>query len=154
MKDHSRSNTMAATTTIFFPTVRKSLRAAGLRAIALAAGLNVIVYIIARASSVSLIFPIQPGAAPARLSIITAVAVSAIGAAAGVLVLSLMRRYFTAMTPRFPLICAIACLCSLALPLSLTATAATTKMTLVLMHIVATTSVVAMLNGVARQRES
>lgn len=128
------------------------LARAGLLAGTLAAGANALVYTAARAAGVSLVFPLQPGAAPGRLPLAMVVSISAAGALAGTVVLALLRRFFTRGAALFPIVGGVVLVLSLGLPLSLTVADGATKSTLVLMHVVAGTSIIAVLSGTVGRR--
>lgn len=142
------------TTTPLSPTkttmFKATLPRVSLVAAAVAAGVNALVYVAARAGRVSFLMPLQPGAAPLRLPLAMVVITSAAGALAATVTFALLRRRFARRVALFPLIGGVVLILSLGAPLSLTAADGATRVTLVLMHMLAGSSIIGLLSVLTR----
>jgi Family of unknown function (DUF6069) len=124
----------------------------GLLAAAVAVGGSLLVYGLARAVGVSLVMPLQPGAEPALLPAGMVILKSVLGAAAGTVAFSLLGRFVTRGVLVFQIVGVVFLLLSFGGPLSLAATGAATKATLLLMHTIAGASIIGLLSGLGRRQ--
>jgi hypothetical protein len=116
-----------------------------LLAAAVATGGSLLVYLLARAAGVSLELPLMPGTTPALLPLGMVVAMSLAGAVVGTLAFAVLSWLAPGRRWLFPIFGIAFLLLSLGAPLTLEATDAATKATLVLMHVVAGGSIIALL---------
>jgi Family of unknown function (DUF6069) len=127
-----------------------SLAAAGAIAAIIAAVADVVVYSIARASGVSMVMPYQWGQPPAVLPISVIVSTVVVAAVLATIAFGLLVKFTLRGMRVFQIMSVAALLVSFAGPLSLAQTAGSTKATLVAMHIVAATGIVAALSLLGR----
>lgn len=120
-------------------------------AAAIAAGGNAAVYTLARALGVSFLMPQMPGAAPTLLPLGMVVATSVLGAAAGAAAFAALGRLAPRHVGLFPIVGLAVLLLSFGMPLSLGASDGATRATLLLMHVVAGGSTIAVLSGLGRR---
>ena len=125
------------------------LAAAGGIAAVVAAVADVVVYAIGRASGVSMVMPYQWGQPPAVLPISIVVSTVLVAAILATITLGLLVRFTLNGVRIFQIVSVPALLVSLAVPLSLTQTAGSTRATLIAMHIVAAAGIVTALSLLA-----
>jgi hypothetical protein len=123
----------------------------GVLAAAVAAGGNALVYTLARAMGVALVFPQQSGTPPVLLPVTMVIAMSVTGAVAGTVGFALFSRFARRGVLLFQMLGVVCLLLSFGLPLSLAGTDGATKATLVLMHTVAGGSIIGLLGGRGRR---
>lgn len=123
----------------------------GVLAAASAAGGNALVYTLARALGVALVFPQQPGAPPLLLPVTMVIAMSVAGAVAGTAAFALFSRFARRGVLLFQMLGVVGLLLSFGLPLSLAGTDGATKATLMLMHTVAGGSVIVLFSRLGRR---
>ena len=126
------------------------LAAVGATAAVVAAVADVIVYSIGRASGVSMVMPYEWGQPPAVLPITILVSTVLVAAILATITFGLLVRFTLNGVRTFQIVSVPALLASFAGPLSLPQTAATTKATLMTMHIVTAAVIVAALSLQAR----
>ena len=124
---------------------------AGLAAAAVAAGANVLVYGLARLLGVSFLITMMPGTDPMVLPVGMVVAMSLAGAVAGTGAFAVLRRFGARGLIAFRALGIAFLLLSFGGPLSLEATDAATKASMMLMHVVAGSSIIALLGRLGRR---
>ena len=130
------------------------LAAAGSLAAIVAAVADIVVYSIGRAGGVSMVMPYQWGQPPAVLPISIIVFAVVVAAILATITFGLLVRFTVRGVRNFQIASVIALLVSFAAPLSLAQTAGSTKATLIAMHIVAASGMVATLSLLGRPTQN
>jgi Family of unknown function (DUF6069) len=124
----------------------------GIISATVAAAADALIYTVARALGVSMFMPYEPGHAAAVLPLSTLITEIILGALAGTIVFALLG--FIARQRWFPIVGIVFLVITLAGPLGLSITGTAdgaTVATLILMHIIAGGSIIALLNSQGRQ---
>ena len=124
--------------------------AAGAAAAVVAAVADVIVYSIGRASGVSMLAPFQWGQPPVVLPISLLLATVLVAAVLATIMFGLLVRFNSNGVRLFQIVSVPALLLSFGAPLSLPQTDASTKATLIAMHIVSAVAIVLVLSFLGR----
>jgi len=124
---------------------------AGVAAAVVAAVGDAVVYALARAIKVTMVMPYQPGIQPAILPIGTVVSAAVVGAIAATVVFAVLSKVSPNGVRVFQIVGGLFLVLTFAAPLSVASTDTATRVTLLLMHIVAGSSIIASLTLLGRR---